>query len=220
VPHRDWYRRQTWTAADREEFFARLRRSRSTFHKAQYLYIQAYCLHEAGLSEEALELIDIQLRDYLDESRQVAMAFSTKGDVLAALGRTDEALEAYRASFEQERSQCPNCYGNAWLRFGETVVIENRQEKFSEALDLFERALRDGYKTIFASQQFVFFGCRALMISARNGSGGEARLLATRAVEAAERAHSGFGRHPTVGLVGVDWRSTKLGRKLQCLLNH
>jgi hypothetical protein len=38
----DWYRRKTWTAEDREEFFTRLRRSRGAFHKAQYARIQAF----------------------------------------------------------------------------------------------------------------------------------------------------------------------------------
>jgi tetratricopeptide (TPR) repeat protein len=136
----EWYRRKTWTIADREELFARLGRSRTGFHKAQYLCIQAYCLHEAGLSESALELIEIQLRDFPDEHHTAARALSTKGDALAATGRIDEALAAYRASFEQERSKCPNCYGNAWLSFGETAVVEDRREKFAEAMDLFQRA--------------------------------------------------------------------------------
>ena len=220
MARREWYRRKAWTPVDREEFFARLRRSRSNFHKSQYLYIQAHCLHGVGLNENALELIEMQLRDYPDQFFQAAMALSTKGDVLAALGRIDEALAAYRASFEQERSTCPNCYGNAWLSFGEIAVIENRQEKFSEALGLFDRALRNGYKTPFASQQFVYFSCCALMLSATGRETEEARLSAMRAVEAAERTHSGVGRHPKVGLLGTDWRSTKLGSKLQRLLNH
>ena len=42
----EWFRRKTWTQEDREAFFARLKRSRGLFHKAQYLRVQAYELAE------------------------------------------------------------------------------------------------------------------------------------------------------------------------------
>ena len=58
----DWFRRKTWTPKDREEFFARLRRSRGAFHKAQYARIQAYELLITRRREAytaGLELLDM-----------------------------------------------------------------------------------------------------------------------------------------------------------------
>src|ERR1700722_5779262 len=59
VGREDWYRRTTWSNDDREQFFARLERSREAFHKSQYLRIQAYCLQLAGLYEDALQLLNL-----------------------------------------------------------------------------------------------------------------------------------------------------------------
>jgi tetratricopeptide (TPR) repeat protein len=210
----DWYRRTTWTERDQEEFFARLKRSRSSFHKAQYLRIQAHVLQQAGLNEQSLEL----LRGYSDP-HQAAMALSTRGDALFALGRIDDAIEAHRHAFEYERAHSPNYFGNSWLRFGETAIGEDRRERFQEVSAIFECALKAGYRATFPYEQFTYFACQALILSAR-GEVAEARSMADRAVAAAQRSHSGFGRHPSIGLVASDWRRSKLGSKLQRLLSH
>jgi hypothetical protein len=44
----EWFRRTTWTPEDEASFRARLKRSRGSFHKAQYLRIQAEHLQEVG----------------------------------------------------------------------------------------------------------------------------------------------------------------------------
>jgi hypothetical protein len=62
----DWYRRQTWTPQDREDFFARLRRSHGAFHKAQYARMQAYTLLTTRTQDAyraALELLDMILTE-------------------------------------------------------------------------------------------------------------------------------------------------------------
>lgn len=218
VSQHDWYRRTTWTEKDREEFFARLNRSRSSFHKAQYLRIQAGILQQAGLNEQSLELIDIQLRDYPDPF-QAAMALETRGDALFALGRTDDALDAHRHAFEYQRMHCPNFRGNSWLHFGEIAVGEDRRERFQDVSAIFDRALEAGYSTVFPTHQYIYFGCLALIHFAR-GEPAEARSMANRAAAAAERSHSGFGRHPSIGLVNSGWRQSNLGSKLQRLLSQ
>ena len=61
-----WYRKTTWTANDREDFFARLKRSRKT-SRGQYLKIQAYHLYETNSPIEikaALELTELALAEY------------------------------------------------------------------------------------------------------------------------------------------------------------
>jgi hypothetical protein len=100
-----WFRRATWTDVDRRKFDARLQRSRTDFHKAQYLRIQAHHLEHDAIPPQvsaALELLDRLLREYPDPS-QVSLALSQRGSCLLKLGQPDDALVAFRESLEAER---------------------------------------------------------------------------------------------------------------------
>src|SRR6516165_10699113 len=119
----EWFRRATWTDADREDFNARLKRSRGASSKAQYLRIQALHLAEADHREGAIELLDRLLAEFPD-SIDIAQAHAQKAESLAKLGQTEAAIEEYRAALQRERD-FPNVQTNAWLDFG-WFVVEKR----------------------------------------------------------------------------------------------
>jgi len=80
LPKADWFRRSTWTAQDEADFQANLGRSRSIFHKEQYLRIQAARLAAVGsepLIEAALRLLD-QLISQFPHDSQLALAFQQR----------------------------------------------------------------------------------------------------------------------------------------------
>ena len=105
----EWYQRSTWTPEDQADFQARLKRSRGSSNKAQYLRLQALALQDAGtevLLEAAVGLLDQLLRDYPDSSL-VTSTYRQRAECLADLGRYDEALANYQAALEAQR-QAPN----------------------------------------------------------------------------------------------------------------
>ena len=105
----EWYERSTWTPEDQADFQARLKRSRGSVNKAQYLRLQALALQDAGteaLLEAAVELLDQLLRDCPDTSL-LTSTYQQRAECLADLGRYDEALANYQAAFEAQR-QAPN----------------------------------------------------------------------------------------------------------------
>ncbi len=111
-----WFRRKTWTQEDREAFFARLKRSRGLFHKAQYLRVQAYELAETGKQEAiaaALELIEMLIRDY-PVPFELACAHLLRAECLASRNDLAGAVESYRHSLEAQRA-LPNVHANAHL---------------------------------------------------------------------------------------------------------
>ena len=66
----EWYRKQTWTKEDEEDFFQHLKRARGEFHKAQYLKIQAVTLYETRYEpyyDVSLALLDQYFHDFPDE---------------------------------------------------------------------------------------------------------------------------------------------------------
>src|SRR5437660_2551800 len=132
----DWYRRSTWTERDRDEFNARLKRSRGAANKAQYLRIQALYLAEAGCHEGAIELLDQMFAEFA-ERIQLAQAHAQKADSLAKLGQTETAIREYRAALQAERD-FPNVRTQAWLDFGWFVVEKQLTALYSEVLQVLE----------------------------------------------------------------------------------
>jgi hypothetical protein len=54
----DWFRQTTWSAGQAASFFQRLERSRSPFHRAQYLRVQAVTLANSGERDNLLVALD------------------------------------------------------------------------------------------------------------------------------------------------------------------
>jgi tetratricopeptide (TPR) repeat protein len=194
----EWYRRSSWTPDDQADFQARLKRSRGSFHKAQYLRLQALALQEVGtepLLTAALSLLDQLLRDHVDAS-QLASAHQQRAECLADLGRYEEALISYRAAFEAQRN-APNWRTEAYLGFGELVLGLKLRDMYREAVTVLEEF---GGGEVFPASQYRHATIRALTCDATGDLAG-ARLYAGRALAAAAKAESPFRYHRQLGLV-------------------
>src|ERR1017187_3473823 len=101
----EWYRRSTWTTEDEQEFRARLKRARS-FSRPQYLRLQAIHLEQAGLLDEAIQLLEEVVREYAEDG-QIAWVHDHLGSCHEKAGRIDEAIQELRLSIAaQERPVC------------------------------------------------------------------------------------------------------------------
>jgi tetratricopeptide (TPR) repeat protein len=196
----EWFRRHTWTEADQAEFFARLGRSRTAFHKAQYARIQAYELHQAGgarCARAALELLDMIVQSWMGDAQR-ASVHHQRAECLRDLERDAEAVEAYREAFAEQR-RLPSYLTNAHFNFAWWVAVSGKRELFDEALGVLEEfSCEDGIT--FPATVYLAEGARALIQHAR-GDRGAASTHARRALDAAGVKHSGLRYHPTVGLV-------------------
>jgi tetratricopeptide (TPR) repeat protein len=198
MPQPEWYRRTTWSATDAEEFQARLRRARGTFHRAQYLRIQALHLEEIGtepMLRAALGLLEQLISECPDPS-QLASAYHQRARCLAELGACDAALEAYRRSFEAQR-QVPTLHVDAYRDFGELVVALGRSDLYDEVL---ARDEEFGGNDAFPAHRFQTATTRAL-IAAERGQREEARRFAEVALGAAAATEAPFRYHRKLGLV-------------------
>ena len=193
-----WFRRTTWSPADAADFGARLERSRSAFHRAQYLRIQAAHLHEAGthpLAEAAFGLLDQLLAEWPDES-QLSSAHMQRAGCLIDLGRPEEALAAYQAALAARRVS-PNFGNDAHHGFAELAVALRRDDLYDEALAALAEFARD---EPFPAQHYRGAAVRA-MIADRRGDRAAAATWAHAALAAAAETAAPFPRHRTLGLV-------------------
>jgi hypothetical protein len=207
----DWYRRKTWTPKDREEFFTRLRRSRSAFHKAQYVRIQAYELLNSRTREAyfaALELLDMIMAEW-PESSQLTSVYHHRAECFAGLGDLPRAIEAYRQVFRTQRERTRE-RTDAHLDFGWLVATTPMPELFNEALAV----LCEFHHDMFPRDRYRAGAIQALILDSQ-GKCEQARSHASIALEAAAATHSGFRYHPRIGLVTSPDR--KVHEKLQSL---
>jgi len=196
----EWFRRTTWSDADREDFNAHLSRSRGAGNKGQYLRIQAAHLAEAGHHAAAIELLDRLFAEF-PQKIELAQAHTQKADSLAKLGEVEPAIQEYRTALQTERD-FPNVRTNAWLHFGCFVVERQLTGLYEEVLQVLREFREDGGLTL-PLVQYRYAVVQALIADDR-GEKARAREFAQQALAEAAKDHSGLRHHPTVGLVGSE----------------
>lgn len=196
----EWFRRITWSDADREDFNSRLKRSRGPRNKAQYLRIQAWHLADAGHHAQAIELLDRLFAEF-PQRGELAQAHAQKAESLAKLGQSELAVQEYRAALQTERD-FPNVRTNAWLDFG-WLVVERQLTDYYDEVSLVLREFRDVRGLTFPATEYRYAAIQALLADF-SGDKTRAREFARRALAEATKNHSGLRYHPTVGLVGSE----------------
>ena len=206
----DWFRKKTWSDADRVDFFLRLKRSRGCGKKAQYLRIQALHLQDVGSPElltVAISLLDKMIEEF-PEKTQLASAYFQKAECLAALGDIDQTVTFYRLALDTEQ-RFPFAKTQAWLNFGRFVVDRTLTQFFAEALKIL---LENEIEAKFPIEVYQLFGIRAI-IACHDGDFQTAKTLAMKALKAGSAQDSGLRYHLTVGLVKNT--QTNFHRRLQ-----
>lgn len=208
----DWFRKTTWTASDREDFEARLKRSRGVYHKSQYLRIQASHLQCAvpPLYREALALLERVLTEWRDDS-QVAPALLQKAECLLEIEGFDAALPVFREGLEFEMNH-PKSRTGAWVAFPWQIVKHQRVDLYDEALRWLASSPTG---SIFPVDQFRVSTVLAV-VKMKQGDVVFAKSCAADAQKAAAAESSGFRYHQKLGLVGPmeSWVKTELERIL------
>lgn len=193
----DWYRLTTWTEEDQLAFFARLKRSRDPFHKAQYTTTQALYLHGIGTKESsrwALELLDLVEKEWPEPSALASM-HQQRAECYLTLEDLPKAIDCFRAALAQEKI-FPGVQTVARFTFPYLIARRELVEHYDEALDTLE-LIND---LAFPINTYLFNAAVALIIADR-GNPEIARDRAIAALEACGLDHSGYPRHPKFGLV-------------------
>jgi tetratricopeptide (TPR) repeat protein len=197
----EWYRQTAWSVDHETSFFERLARSRSPFHRAQYLRIQALTLAETGQPNNvraALSLLERIFADYPD-AFDVPLAYLQAARCHDALGNLESARQHFeRALAEQIKN--PNYETGVALEFPWFIVRHGMVELYDRALDVLVNV-----DSVFPVQRFKESACRAI-IAAHRGERVAADASAQAALQAAGLRRSPFASHPSVGLVGDEYR--------------
>ena len=186
----DWFRNEDWNADIARRFDERLGRAR---RNEQYLRIQA-CTLASTRPEIALQLLDryFSMPDTFDH----AQAYVDRATALRALGRIEEAADAYEAALARE-AEFPNLKTRAYLELPVLVATAGLRSRFDRAIRILDEQAN---RRMFPVDHFLWHAARALIAASRGDRAG-AVPDAQAALHAASKDHSGFRYHPGVGLV-------------------
>lgn len=198
MAHEDWFRNAEWSSDIEAAFFAKLKRARD---KSQYLRVQA-CTLAATHPRIALRLLDqyFAMGDHFD----AAQAHVDRATAFLSLGQVEDALASYEAALTVEAKR-PNYQTQASLDLPFVIACQGIVARYEQALDLLDRHQP---RLSFPVEYFRWHTSRAL-ISGAVGITAEAKAQARLALAAAEKDHSGFRYHPSVGLVGDSYQQIR-----------
>lgn len=195
---KDWYRRQTWTRTDEEEFFAKLGRAKKE-GRAQYLKIQAIELletKEKKLLTVAESLLNKLLDEYPDDKFNRSSALHTLGDIYKLSDNFDKAIDYYKQAIDFEATH-PNVRTNSYLDFSELIIKKGRTDQYDYVENLLVTELPG---QVFPTLKYKTYSILSI-INDYKGNKDQARNYADLADKSANEETSGLRNNKYLGVV-------------------
>ena len=201
----DWYRNTSWDKTIEADFEARLKRSRGSFHKAQYLRIQAsYLLDNSDKNNQlvGLRLMERLIKDYPTEEFSTIFGHEQIGDYFLNQGDIDIAEQQFRivTDYYKNKKSRSGTSGIADLKLAEIIFSSNQTDKFEEAYKLCKE-YPIGELTM-NSDKFYYAALAARLCDKMNKKQ-EAKDYAKTAINLSKITEPQFSRHKRVGLVNA-----------------
>ena len=136
----DWYRRSDWNEEVSADFETRLARARPA-SRAQYLSLQGYALL-ATQPDQAEALLERAIA--LGEPSETPRAGCYLALARVALGKVDEAIQAYDVAISAERGN-PAFRSSAGVDQAFLIALHDRKDLFGKALDQLAMAEGDNW---------------------------------------------------------------------------
>ena len=199
----NWYRNKTWDNNIAADFEARLKRSRGTYNKAQYLRIQAsYLLNSSELATQiiGIEQMERLIIDFPTEEFSTIFGHEQLGDFYLKSGNFDKAEKHFRivADHYETKKSRSGTSGNADLKLAETFLTGNIVDKLEEAYQICKNY--PIMELTFNNDKFYYAELFAHICDKLNKRE-EAKVFANTAIEISKITEPQFYRHKTVGLV-------------------
>jgi len=200
----EWYRNKAWNTEIESDFEARLKRSRGTFHKAQYLKIQGLELLDT-LDERSqavgIRLLERLAEEYQIEEMQVANGNEALGEFYLENENFEQAEKYFRRVVDYYKRKSRNA--TSWiadLRLVETILRSNQKDKFEEAYQLI---INYPALELSLNNKKFYFNQIAAEICYLLNKKDEAKAFAKQAIQLSKVTEPQFNRHKIVGIVNA-----------------
>jgi hypothetical protein len=190
MSEKDWFRKESWSSEDKEDFFYHLNRSRK-HNRDQYLRIKAYSLQKTKKVINLQGAVDLltKLEKEYPNSTELSTAFCQKAECYELLGNKSEAIKAFRASFDEIRKR-PNVKPATQITFGRFIIKNKLYEYYEEVLRMLDE-FTEKNDLRFPAFRYNYFSICAI-ISNRFGKKDVTKECAQHALAAYEERFSGY----------------------------
>ncbi|PKA10451.1 hypothetical protein CH372_19340 [Leptospira meyeri] len=199
----DWYRNTKWTDEISEHFEYKLKKSRGSHSKSEYLRIQAQYLLKSSDYGHIGEMLALRLiSEYPNETSAVNSIREALGDFYIRLGQSEKAEGHY--NFILDYNKTGNLYGTPQIveiKLAKLILDSNQKDRFVNALEILENYYNESNGRFYLKNQaYLFFKTKALLLSHlkyRNDAISNAKL----ALEIYEDKDPQFPNHKSVGKI-------------------
>ncbi len=207
----DWYRNTEWSQETQDAFWARWRRSRSDFHKAQYLKFQGCTLAnqpDLRIAENGRALLHQVIREFPNETMQVGGSWDGLGHSFEKHRMLNDALIAYKRCIDVFDAYTGNVDTGADIHFAYLVATEQMWEHIDQARAYINNRIDADESNPFPLHWFRIYAAKAL-IEHHRGNKLSACDAAREAIGAAEIKRTGLKYHSDLGVVDLSNKKTK-----------
>lgn len=197
----DWFRKQTWTEEDKQEFFLKLKRVRDKGMQAQYIKLKAGALaytKDFRLMQNAEDLLHYLFTKYPEDKGEKSQALHMLGDIYKFRGDNQQALDYYKQAIDFEEI-FPHSITNAYSDYAILAVKTGRTDLYDTVEEILSKGRYESYN-IFPIANYRKYSILSIISKHKNDTE-KAKYYADLANENAEMQQSGFNNHKTLGLV-------------------
>jgi tetratricopeptide (TPR) repeat protein len=218
----EWFRGTEWDKESQKLFEDKLKKSRGSYNKSQYLLIKGgYLLRSMDLFKESegCRLLERLINEYPSEISHIMSAYEQLGDYYFSKGENEKAENNYRQSISfYKNNGRSGSSGIGDIKLAETVFNAGKSDIFFELYNLLtDEFKRTGGQLILNDDIFRYYSVLAKICIALEKKE-EAKEYARKALQLAVIKEPQLDNYPQLGVVKVS--NEEIARLTDILNEH
>jgi tetratricopeptide (TPR) repeat protein len=203
----EWFRGPEWDKETQELFEDKLKKSRGSYNKSQYILIKGgYLLRSKDIfrESEGCRLMERLINEYPNEVSHVMSAYEQLGDYYFSKGENEKAESNYRRSISfYKNNGRSGTSGIGDIKLAETVFNAGKSNYYQELYYLLtEKFKQTGGQLMLNDEIFRYYSVLAKISSALEKKE-EAKEYARKALSFAENKDPQLDNYPQFNIVNL-----------------
>jgi tetratricopeptide (TPR) repeat protein len=201
----EWYLGDDWSQSTQQLFEQKLKKSRDSYNKAQYLRIKGTSLlksKDVSKKEAGCELLKRVINEYPEELSSVKYAYELLGDYYKLKKDYSASEINYRKSisyYTTSGRSGTSAIGD--LKLSELIIETDQEDKFFEMYELLKFKFFETKGSLDLNEDKYRYSLAMAQLSFKLGYFEEAKQYADIALNLAIESEPQFDAHPNLGIV-------------------
>jgi tetratricopeptide (TPR) repeat protein len=205
--NKEWFRGAEWDKETQDLFEKKLKMSRDSYNKAQYIRIKASYLlssKDPFKESEGCRLMERLINEYPNEISHVMFAYEQLGDFYFNGKKYDEAEFNYRqcVSFYRENGRSGTS-GIGDIKLAETIVTTKQPDKYPEMYHLLSDEFKKNDGSLTLNDDIFRYYSVLAKLSDGLGKKEEAKQYAEKSLQLSTNKEPQLDTYPQLGVIKV-----------------